>query len=232
MRHATCALFVAALAAVCVPARAEVRTLETRGLWSAFGGTAEDQRQVCGIATAGAEGRRIAVAQFPGDTGLVLTLDKDSWAIPDDTAIDFTVQFDTDAPVTLAGRGSGRRITAGLAFAQSIPFMRALRHGGQMHVNFPGGNEPSWTGGLSGSSAAIDAFNGCRGGFTTTTAPTQPVTAAPVATQQPTAPTQPFTPSAAPAAPAPAAPAPAPDAAAPLPPIPQAPKPATPPSAP
>ena len=54
-------------------AHAELRTIGSRGLWSAFEGSGPDQRQVCGISTGGPDGRQISVMQYAGDTGLVVT---------------------------------------------------------------------------------------------------------------------------------------------------------------
>ena len=211
-------------------AHAELRTIGSRGLWSAFEGSGPDQRQVCGISTGGPDGRQISVMQYAGDTGLVVTFDKAGWAIPDGTPIPVKVAIDGAPQAEFDGRGSGRQVSAAMAFAPSIGFMRALRHGTQIRVDFPSGNEPFWSGGLSGTGAAIDAFNGCRGRFAS--APTQPFAAAPAAPAGVA--TQPFTPApvAPPSAePQPAAPqatvpqATAPQGATPLPPIPPAPKP-------
>jgi hypothetical protein len=194
-------LLVASL--VVRPAVAETQTLESRGLWSAFGGAGDDGRDVCGIVTVGADGRRITIAQSAGETGLAITLGKDSWVIPDGTAVSLTVQFDGGPATALSGTGSGHVVTVAMPFAPSIPFMRALRQGATLRVGFLAGNEPAWNGGLSGSGAAIDAFNACRGHMAApAAAPTQPFAAAPAA--QPAAlamPTQPFAtpPAAAPA---------------------------------
>ena len=210
MRQARLAVALAALAAWPGVASAEIRTLASAGLWSAFGGAAEDQRPICGITTGGAEGRRITIAQFAGETGLVITLDKDSWAIPDGAPIDVAIQFDAAPATALNGQGAGRRVTMTMAFEPSVDLMRALRRGRQMRVHFPSGNETVWTGGLAGSSAAIDAFNTCRSGFFAATGrPTQPFTpaAAPPATQ-PTQPYAPATPQPATSQPLPPIPAP------------------------
>lgn len=215
-------LFVVAICALAPTlARAEVRTIASRGLWFAFEGTGEDQRQVCGIATGSAEARRISIAQSAGETGLSIAFEKAGWTIPDGTPIQVTVQISGRSLPGLDGVGAGPRINAAMPFAPSIDFMRALRHGTEIRVNFPSGNEPFWSGGLSGSSAAIDAFNACRGRIMgAATQPPAPAAPAPTP-QTPAVATQPFTPSAAPY-PAPIAPSP-PSVPAPLPPIPPAP---------
>lgn len=154
-------------------AHAETTTLARSGLWSAYGGTTADNRAVCGVTTVGGDGRRINVEQFAGDTGLLLSLQKSSWAIPQGTQVDLRIQFDLDAQVPSRAIGAGTQVDVRMGFEQSVPFMRALRQDRQIRVFFLGGNEPVWTGGLAGSSRAIDAFNQCRARLSAGT-PSQP----------------------------------------------------------
>lgn len=177
-------------------AHAETRTLANSGLWSTYGGSDDQQRRVCGVVTVGGDGRRIDIAQYAIDGGIDLSLHRDSWAIPPNTEIPLQVQFDRDGAVQSRGIGEGRRVVSHLSFAQSVPFMRALRNGVQIRIFFPSGNEPVWTGGLSGSSRAIDAFNDCRTSLSSAN-PTQPYASAPapaVAAPVTSMPTQPFSP--------------------------------------
>lgn len=209
-------LIVAASAAT---AHAETRTLSSSGLWSTYGGSDDQQRRVCGVVTVGADGRRIDIAQYAVDGGIDLSLNKNSWAIPGNTEISLQVQFDRDNAVPSRGVGEGQRVVAHLSFEQSVPFMRALRNGIQIRIYFPGGNEPVWTGGLSGSGRAIDAFNDCRTSLVASN-PTQPFSNAPPRPPAPpvqSAPTQPFS---APPAFAPPTPQPAPSFQNGLPPLP------------
>eukprot|EP01037_Dinobryon_pediforme_P005433 gene5433-5488_t len=122
------AAFCAALPAA-PSARAEIRTIANAGLWSTYGGTDDQQRRVCGVATVGGDGRRIDVAQYSADGGIDLSLQKESWSIPPNTGIDMQVQFDRDGAVPQHGVGEGHRVVAHMDFAQSVPFMRALRNG-------------------------------------------------------------------------------------------------------
>lgn len=171
---------------------AETRTLSSSGLWSAYGGTDDQQRRVCGVVTVGADGRRIDIAQYAADGDIDLSLHKDSWTIPGNTEIPLLIQFDRDNAVPARGVGDGRRVVSHLSFAQSVPFMRALRNGLQVRIRFPSGNEPVWTGGLSGSGRAIDAFNDCRLSLAPTN-PSQPYGSPPaVPSTGPVTPTQPF----------------------------------------
>ena len=78
----------AALACLAAPvASAQTTEIYRSGLWSAYSGTSEDQRRVCGIATTGSDGRRVAIQQYSGMTGLQVELRKDSWVIPDNTSV-------------------------------------------------------------------------------------------------------------------------------------------------
>jgi len=214
------ALALAAITAY--PAAAEMRTLVTAGLWSAFGGTVENQPPVCGITTQGGDGRHITIAQSAGETGLTFSLDKPSWTIPAATALDIAVQFDHNPPLLLASSGAAQRVWVALPFEQTVGFMRAFRRGVQIQVTFPKGNEPAWTGGLSGSGRAIDAFNTCRQGLTASAVPTQPVLPAAGTVAPPTQPvtvSQPVPP--VPGPPIAATPAIVPGAAPPIPPAPK-----------
>ncbi len=207
-----CCLSAAAL--IASPARAEMHQTYASGQWNAFTGTNAENHPVCGIATSGAEGRRIAIEQKAGETGLQLMLDKATWNIPDDTSVDLTVQIDRNAAIPFSGKGSHNQITVDIPFEQSIPMMRQLRAGTVLRVFFPSGNEAMWTGGLTGTGNVINAFNDCRGSLMPASAPgapTQPYTAPAGQAAPPAAPpaaTQPFKPAPA-EAPAPA-PVPAP----------------------
>lgn len=81
--------------AVANPTHAETRTLFNAGLWSTYGGTDERQHTVCGIASVGADRRRIAIQQSAGETDLEIVLEKATWAIPENTPIEVVLQVDT-----------------------------------------------------------------------------------------------------------------------------------------
>lgn len=198
---ATTAGALACCLALAAPARAEMTRTTSAGQWSAFSGTLADNQPVCAMSTTGAEGRRIAIQQNTGETGLHLLLDKASWAIPADTPIDIALQIDHNPTVALHGTGKGSEVDIELPFEQAVPVMRQLRRGAQIRVFFPGGNEAMWSGGLSGTSAVMNAFNDCRAGLMAAQAPaTQPYASPPAA------PTQPFTPDTSPTPGAPTAP--------------------------
>jgi hypothetical protein len=179
------ALFLFALSAAC-PVQAQITETYRAGLWHAYQGGQDANRPFCGIATSGGEGRRVAVQQYPGESGLELRLSKDSWAIPHETQIALQVQFDDHPKVAARGMGGEHDVNVALPFEQSVPFMRALRDGRILRVAFPEGTETMWTGGLAGSSSAINAFNNCRETLAPATPaqPTQPYRAQP-ATSEP-----------------------------------------------
>ena len=161
---AAVAVLSAALAAT-PPASAEMRSLATSGHWTAYGGTGDDNRALCGLRTDGAEARRIAIQQYAGGTGLELWLTKDSWAIPANTQVDIQFQFDAAPPIPMQAAGMDHTLVVGLTLEQSIPFMRGVRAGRQIRVLFQSGTELPWVGGLNGSARIINAFNACRGGL-------------------------------------------------------------------
>lgn len=146
-------------------ASAEIRSLATTGVWTAYGGTGDDNRALCGLSTAGAETRRIAIQQYAGETGLELRLVKESWVIPTNTRVDIQFQFDGAPPIPMQAVGADRTLVVALTFEQSMPFMRSVRAGRQIRVIFQAGDELPWVGGLTGSARIINAFNACRGGL-------------------------------------------------------------------
>ncbi len=182
---------VAVLAMAAPGAMAQPTEIYRGGLWSAYSGSGDDQRPLCGIATTGGEGRRVAVQQYGGETGLELQLSKDSWAIPDNTTVELQFQFDGREPTTEQAVGAGHTLIVRLPMERSVLFMRALRHARVMRVLFPTGNEQPWTGGLSGSANAITAFNNCRASLAPQE-PTQPFRPAAPPAPSNSAPTQPF----------------------------------------
>lgn len=177
------------LALAATPAMAEMTRTYSSGQWSAFSGTLDGNHPVCAMSTTGPDGRRIAIQQNAGETGLHMLLDKSSWNIPRGTPINVALQIDQNATMALQGKGNGSEVNVDLPFDQAVPMMRELRKGLQLRLFFPGGNEPMWHGGLAGTAAVMNAFNDCRAGLVAAASgPTQPY-AAPAGP-----PSQPYTP--------------------------------------
>ena len=173
------------------PTQTPTQELYRSGLWSAYRG-ADERGPFCGVSTGGVEGRRVAVQQSASESGIAVLLSKSSWAIPDNTPIAVQFRFDGRGEGPSQARGRGQTIAAQLNFEQSVSFMRALRNGRVLQVIFPDGNETIWTGGLSGSGNAINAFNNCRASLAPAE-PTQPFRTEPSAPQSPPPqPTQPY----------------------------------------
>ncbi len=166
------------LAAGAAVAHARVKQIFASGQWSAYGGTTVGNTQVCGIEAAGPGGGRVMIQQETGQTGLNLILQKGSWSIPGNTAIDLAFLFDGQSRFPAHATGAGDVVTVAMAFQQTVPFMRAVRQDGQMVISFLNGNEPPWPISLLGSGAVLNAFDDCRAGLASST-PTQPFTPAP-----------------------------------------------------
>ena len=190
------------LAAGAPRAHAQVKQIFASGQWSAYGGATVGNRRVCGIEAAGPDGGRVMIEQETGQTGLNLILQKGSWSIPGNTAIELSFLFDGRIRFPARATGAGNVVTAAMTFQQTVPFMRAVRQDGKMVISFPSRNEPSWSIGLLGSGAVLNAFDDCRTGLASST-PTQPFTPAPTTTSPATSnppPVSPATPASAPPA--------------------------------
>jgi len=70
------------------------------GQWEAFGGKANDDSPVCGIANRGAEGRIFTVKWFYGADHLTIQVFKNGWSIPAGTPVDVYMKIDRAAPWT------------------------------------------------------------------------------------------------------------------------------------
>ena len=194
MRMFLLAAILVAFACLAAPGTsAQTTEIYRSGLWSAYSGTTEDQRRVCGIATTGADGRRVAIQQYSGMPGLQLELSKDSWTIPNNTPVTVQLKFDYRDQMQAQMIGAGRAMATQMPYEQSLAMIRALRDGRVLQVFFPDGNEVVWTGGLAGSGRAIAALNTCAASMEPA-APTQPFQSNPTPPPTPdsAAPSQPF----------------------------------------
>ncbi len=148
-----------------VPARADVVTFARISGWEAYGGTANDGQQVCGISTRGG-GRWIGIKYYQGDSALTVQLSKTSWRVPNGLHTKVTMQFDEESPWTATATGSISNGTAFLEF--DIPrraigqFLGEFKAGDKMFVRFP--NEPKiddWVVDLEGTTAIAEKLVDC-----------------------------------------------------------------------
>ncbi len=183
------------------------------GGWDAFSGPGDDGKPVCGIGSTNPVDNRSFSLRFEiGGTNVTFEAKKPSWNIPGGTQIPIVLQIGLDTPWNLQGVGNGQVVEWALDPTTMQTFDAQFRRASSMTLTFPSGNEPPWTIGLNGSTAASNAFGRCVTDLSQRQT-TQSQPAAPPADQ---APTQPFgqtggqpAPAAAPAAAAPSgAPAP------------------------
>ncbi len=158
----------AAFATLCLlagPAFAETSVFYTAGAWSAFSGTADNGKNVCGMSESGAD-RWFAVKYFQGESRFTVHLAKAGWHIPSGTQARVDLRFDGGAPwhATAGGFTLPNGLSA-LEFYVAgegiVKFGNEFRLARQMVVSFPDGDEIAWAGKLTGSEAALTAFTGC-----------------------------------------------------------------------
>lgn len=188
------ALAIAVLLSLAAPAAAQVHDIARAGGWDAFQGRSNVGTALCGLSTAGSAGRFFAIKHFSGNDHFSIQVKKESWRIPEGTAIPVALTIDGLPAWTATARGEGRWINFNLSGAEKIvDFLRQFRGGLAMSLTFPAGSEPDWSFNLRGTSAVTEAVIACmerhslRGG-----APTQPFGSSAPAPSPRSAPTQPF----------------------------------------
>jgi hypothetical protein len=165
------------------------------GEWDAFSGPGDDGKPVCGIGITNPTDNRSFSLRFPiGGTNVTFQAKKPTWNIPADTQMPVVIQIGLDTPWNLQGVGNGQVVEWAFDSATMQNFDVQFRRAGSMTVTFPSGNEQPWTVGLSGSTAASNAFGRCVTDLTQRTAGQSPP-AVPPADQGPT---QPYSQAAAP----------------------------------
>jgi hypothetical protein len=176
MRHLLNAA-VAAVSLLAASASAHTTAYYSSGAWSAFRGTADDGKRVCGISESGND-RILTIKYFEGDDGLTMQIFKSGWQIPPDTKANVRLQFDKASPwqavasgfITGAGTsGLELRIPSGESLRR---FGIEFRYSNQIIISFLDGDEGAWTGKLSGSDAAYTVFANCIGALQPSAAPT------------------------------------------------------------
>jgi hypothetical protein len=173
-------------------AGAGTTTYYRAGHWRAFSGTDEQNRLICGMATANpVDGRSLEISAVIGDPQLGFRASKPTWDIPPDTAIPVVVQAAGAVPWTEEAAGGAHAIRWALPENEAGMFEQVFRDGSQMTVSFPSGNEPPWRVLLGGSNAVDKTFRRCVRDYSARVAASAP--------QRPTQPfgqpsTQPFSP--------------------------------------
>jgi hypothetical protein len=158
--------FIAAYGAVITVGAARTVDLVRSGFWTAFGGTAEDERAVCGMIASGDAGRSVTIKWFKGDEYLTLQVFKSSWAVPAGMQVDVVMQIDGASAWQAKASGIGGSTGGtGIEFRVSLDsvstFTNEIRYGRTMNVWFPSGTETAWTANLTGSAGALSAMIDC-----------------------------------------------------------------------
>jgi hypothetical protein len=164
--------------------------------WQAFTGKDAQGNRVCGIGSQNtADGRALQLTYTIGGTDLTLHAAKPSWTIPDGTALDVSLQIDSDPALTAGAVGHGTTVEWAIGAAAIRGFDAQFRAGSTMTVGFPAGNEPPWALSLSGSTAASETLWRCVQELSAKARLPNSAPSAPASTQPfGQAPTQPFTP--------------------------------------
>jgi hypothetical protein len=192
LRTALAALAVVTLA---TPAGADMKVYYHVGSWDAFSGPGADGKMVCGVGSTNPSDSRAFSLRFEiGSDSVQFQAKKPSWTIPPGTLIPVVVQIGLNTPWNFQGSGDGQVIQWPLDRSDMQTFDAQFRQASSMTVSFPSGNEAPWTVGLSGSTAASNAFGRCVADVTQRTSG-QPPAAVPAGPTQPygQAPTQPMT---------------------------------------
>ena len=151
------------------PVHAETHTIQQIGAWKAYGGTDNGGVQTCGLINTGKD-RALSIRSWANSNDLAIQVFKNSWNIPKGAEVAIQLQFDSYTPW---GAEKGTAMPPnGVEF--SIPtkdteaFIREFGLASRISVSFPNGNEPSWSGGLTGTAVLSGVFIDCifkmRGG--------------------------------------------------------------------
>jgi hypothetical protein len=152
------------------------------GSWDAFSGTDAENQVVCGLATENtADGRSLELSFVIGGDALYFQATKPSWSIPDGTQVSVVMQIGSSPPWNEQATGHRTSLVWSMPRSDTPGFRQQFRRATSMTLNFPTGNEPSWTISLVGSTAVDNTFARCIGDLTQRQQ-----------AQQPAAPTQPF----------------------------------------
>jgi hypothetical protein len=171
-------LATAALGIALVPslAQAGMRLVYASGYWNVALGTLDDGNRACSLHSRDRQADQFYV-KFDGDD-LFVQIFKPTWRIPNGTKVTIDLGFDQglfrNGNITATGstvRGIGM-ITFHLTDAAVIEdFFQQFRDADEMWVQFPDGNEQTWSINMTGSRQAARVFEGCMGVLANATQP-------------------------------------------------------------
>ena len=150
------------------------------GYWTSFAGVATDGKPVCGMSTSW-EIRGQTVGEFLikyfGQDEVVVHVGRVGWDVPYGQPVRVQIQIDQAPAFKVVSHGIGEREGSGSGLLEFTirhddvwavtgknafdEFVSLLSAGRQITVSFPDGSEPSWTGQLAGSRAALQSFMAC-----------------------------------------------------------------------
>ena len=157
--------FVGALALSAGVATAEVKTFATAGGWSAFGGTSNNNRMMCGVSTSGG-GRWFGVKYFQDNDYLVVQLSKKSWTVKDGTKINLKMQFDRETPWTVKGTAfhmsdGDAALEFQIARSEIATWVNEFAAGSNLFIRFPDSDVEDWKANLAGTNNISNRFGEC-----------------------------------------------------------------------
>jgi len=151
------------------PAGAETSIIARAGVWSAFGGTTNSGRAVCGVSQSAGD-RYFGVKFFAGDSTFTIQMGTKSWRI--ENGAKQKVQMIMDGNRAWTATGTGMHFNdgdAGLEFTinrnELDQFAAEFRASSLLRVQFMGSDASEWSLSLAGTNAVSDAFLNCIRGL-------------------------------------------------------------------
>ncbi|MSP02797.1 MAG: hypothetical protein EXR07_17385 [Acetobacteraceae bacterium] len=146
-------------------ANAEVKTFAKVGGWSAFGGTTDSDRMMCGVSTSG-DGRWFGVKYFQNNNYLTVQLSKKSWEVKDGTKIDLKMQFDRETPWSVKATAfhmsdGDAALEFQIAYKEIAQWLTEFQRSNFLYIRFPDSKVDDWKAGLAGTTQISSRFDDC-----------------------------------------------------------------------
>lgn len=156
---------VAALMLFSIPAVADIKHMYSSGSWGVFYGIAENNSSeaLCIMSSQGNSGRSVNVKYSSISQTYFIHFKKDSWKIPDDTAIRMEIEIDSMGAWEIVGYGFGQLIEVEFDPTKEDvvrAFMREMALGNSMLIKYSG-NEAPWKFSMKGTANTIPRFEEC-----------------------------------------------------------------------